>query len=122
MLTILMLALTACGGGSSALKEEANKVHTIPEDSQTHEGEPLPAGRYVTEEFKPAMSFALGKGWTRGGPELRDVWALTNDENYWLVFANAEKVYDPDKSGELRTAPAPEDMAAWLRSNPYWTT
>src|ERR687897_2488357 len=97
ILTIVMIALAACGGDSTAQeeeenKEEASKVHTIPEDSQTYEGKPLPAGSYVTEEFKPAMSFTLVKGWARGGTELRDVWDLTDIENdaFWLVFASAE--------------------------------
>src|SRR5829696_5222603 len=60
--TLLVLALSACGGaGGSAQKEEeqANKVHHIPEDSQVYEGKPLPAGHYVTEEFRPPMSFDL---------------------------------------------------------------
>jgi hypothetical protein len=77
MLTIVMLALSACGGGSSAQEEQqANKVHHIPEDSQVYEGKPLPAGRYDTEEFKPSMSFTLEKGWSRGGAELREIWDL----------------------------------------------
>jgi hypothetical protein len=122
MLTILMLALTACGGGSSAQQEEASKVvHHIPEDSQTYEGEPLPAGRYITEEFKPTMSFSLSKGWTRGGTELRDIWDLRDIENdaFWLEFTSAEEVYDPKGSDELKIAPAPEDMVAWLQDNPH---
>jgi len=121
---VMILALTACGGGSSAQKEEANNVHTIPEDSQVYEGKPLPAGRYVTKEFKPAMSFRLGKGWTRGGTELRDAWDMRDIENddFWLVFTNAEEVYDPNGSGGLNIAPAPEDMAAWLQANPYLKT
>jgi hypothetical protein len=126
-LTILILAQTACGGGSSALQEKeekANKVHTIPEDSQWYEGEPLPAGRYVTEEFKPTMSFSLSKGWTRGGPELRDAWDIRDIENdaFWLGFLNVEEVYDPSESGELNIAPAPEDMVTWLQENPYLKT
>ena len=122
MLTILMLALTACGGGSSAQQEEeANKVRHIPEDAQTYEGEPLPAGRYVTEEFKPAMSFSLSKGWTRGGTELPDIWDLRDLENdaFWLVFSSAEEVYDPKGSERVKIAPPPEDMVAWLRANPH---
>ena len=125
MLTMLMLALTACGGGGSAQEEEqASKVHHIPEDSQTYEGEPLPAGRYVTEEFKPAMSFTLEKGWTRGGPELRDIWDLRDIENdaFWVLFNTAEEVYDPKGSDRVEIAPAPEDMVAWLQANPHLKT
>jgi hypothetical protein len=126
MLTMLILALTACGGSSGASssaqeEEKANKVHHIPEDSQTYLGKPLPAGLYVTEEFKPAMSFKLEKGWIRGGIELRDAWDIRNKENddLWLLFNVAEEVYDPNGSGEVKIAPAPEDMVAWLQENPY---
>ncbi len=122
MLAMLMLALAACGGGSSAQKEEqADKVRHIPEDSQTYEGEPLPAGPYVTEEFKPSMSFTLAKGWTRGGPELPDIWDLRDIENdaFWVVFSNADEVYDPEGSEKVKIAPPPNDMVGWLRANPH---
>jgi hypothetical protein len=124
MLTTLMLALTACAGGGSAQKEEANKVRTIPEDSQTYEGEPLPAGRYVTEEYEPAMSFDLSKGWSRGGNELPDIWDLQDLENdaFWVLFSSAEKVYDPKGPDRVKIAPAPEDMVAWLQENPHLKT
>src|SRR3712207_3750878 len=124
MLAILVLALTACGGGSSAQQEkdgQANKVHTLPEEAQTYEGEPLPAGRYVTEEFKPAMSLTLSEGWSKGGPELRDTWYIWDIENdaFWLCFVNPEEVYTPNGSGGMKITPAPEDMVAWLQENPY---
>jgi hypothetical protein len=124
---LLVLAPSACGGGGGEEKakpEEANKVHHIPEDSQTYEGEPLPAGRYVTEEFKPAVSFRLDKGWARGGPELRDAWDIVDIDNdaYWLGFLNAEEVYKPNGSGGLKVAPAPEDMVAWVQTNPFLKT
>jgi hypothetical protein len=122
MLTIVMLALAACGGAGSAQKEEqASKVRHIPEDSQTYEGEPLPAGRYATEEFEPAMSFTLEKGWTRGGAELPDIWDLRDleDDAFWVVFSSAEEVYDPKGPERVKIAPAPEDMVAWLRANPH---
>jgi len=127
MLTMLMVALTACGGGSSAQEEndgQVNKVHTLPEDAQTYEGEPLPAGRYVTEEFKPTMSLTLAEGWSRGGPELRDTWYIWDIENeaFWLGFYSGEEVYVPDGSGGLKVAPTPEDMVGWLRENPYLKT
>jgi len=121
MLTIVMIVLAACGEGGSAQDEKAEKVRHIPEDSQTYEGEPLPAGRYATEEFKPAMSFNLAKGWIRGGPEFRDAWGLQDIENdaFWLYFSNAEEVYDPKGSERVKIAPQPEDMVAWLRANPH---
>jgi hypothetical protein len=121
MMTILVLTLTACGGGGSAQEEKANGVHHIPEDAQTYEGEPLPAGPYATDEFKPAMSFNLAKGWTRGGPELPDIWDLRDIENdaFWVVFSNAEEVYDPKGSKRVKIAPPPEDMVGWLRANPH---
>jgi hypothetical protein len=125
LLTLVVLALSACGGGGSAQEEkQANKVHHIPEDSQTYEGKPLPAGRYVTEEFRPTMSFDLDTGWTRGGPELRDAWDIVDIDNdaYWLGFLNAEEVYKSNGSGGLKVAPAPEDMVAWVQTNPFLKT
>jgi len=126
MLTLVILALSACGGGGGSAQEEkqAHKVHHIPEDSQWYEGEPLPAGHYVTEEFRPTMSFVLDTGWTRGGPELRDAWDIVDIDNdaYWLGFLNAEEVYKPNGSGGMKVAPAPEDMVAWVQTNPFLRT
>ncbi len=124
MLTIVMIALAACGGGGSAQEEKAEKVRHIPEDSQTYEGKPLPAGDYVSEEFKPAMSFTLVKGWIRGGPELRNAWGLQDIENdaFWLFFTTAEEVYDPKGSDGLKITAAPEDMVAWLQANPHMSS
>src|SRR5215207_2828353 len=125
LLTLVVLALSTCGGGGSALEEkQANKVHHIPEDSQVWEGKPLPAGHYVTEEFKPTMSFDLDTGWTRGGTELRDAWDMRDLENdaFWLVFTTPEEVYVPNGSGGLKIVPAPKDMVGWLRENPYLKT
>jgi hypothetical protein len=52
----LVLALGACGAGGS--KEEAKARH-LPDK----EYEALPPGEYHSEEFKPAFSFRVGKGW-----------------------------------------------------------
>src|SRR5215204_163888 len=125
LLTLVVLALSTCGGGGSAQEEkQAHKVHHIPEDSQWYEGKPLPAGHYVTEEFRPTMSFDLDTGWTRGGPELRDAWDIVDIDNdaYWLGFLNAEEVYKPNGSGGLKVALAPEDMVAWVQTNSFLKT
>jgi hypothetical protein len=101
--------------------EQANKIHHIPEDSQVYEGKPLPAGRYFTEDFKPTMSFTLGKGWIRGGTELRDAWDIVDIDNdaYWLGFLNAEEVYKPNGSGGLKVAPAPRTWSTGYRRTSY---
>jgi len=124
MSTMLMLGPTACGGSGPSQEEKADKIHHIPEDSQVYEGKPLPTGRYVTEDFKPTMSFTLGKGWTRGAPELRDAWDIVDIDNdaYWLGFLNAEEVYKPNGSGGLKVAPAPENMVDWVQTNPFLKT
>jgi hypothetical protein len=126
LLTLVLLALSTCGGGGGSAQEEkqANKVHHIPEDSQWYEGDPLPAGDYVTEEFRPTVSFVLDTGWTRGGPELRDAWDIVDSDNdaFWLGFLNAEEVYKPNESGGQKVAPAPEDMVAWVQTNPFLKT
>jgi hypothetical protein len=130
MLTILMLALTACGEGSSAQKEleQTYKVEeqTHRVEEQTHkvqkeeerapeiyhlwdlpegyEAKPLLAGRYVTEEFRPTMSFRLGKGWA-SNTELPDAWDIRDVQNprWQLEVASPEEVYDhrPDPSNEV---------------------
>src|SRR5829696_7265731 len=124
LVALVVLVTSACGGEGSAQEEQANKVHHIPEDSQTYDGEPLPAGHYVTEEFRPPMSFDLDTGWTRGGTEDPDAWDMIDIDNsaFWLVFTTPKEVYVPDGSGGLKIVPAPEDVAAWLRENPYLKT
>src|SRR5215203_1182358 len=124
LVALVVLVTSACGGEGSAQEEQANKVHHVPEDSQTYDGEPLPAGHYVTEEFRPPMSFDLDTGWTRGGTEDPDAWDMIDIDNsaFWLVFTTPEEVYVPDGSGGLKIVPAPEDMVGWLRENPYLKT
>ena len=53
--TLLVLALSACGGGGSA--QEA-KGRPLPQDQGA-----LRPGQYHSVEFKPALSFEVGKGW-----------------------------------------------------------
>jgi hypothetical protein len=131
LVTLLVLTLSACGGAGGSAQEEqakeeeqASKVHHIPEDSQVYEGKPLPAGHYVTEEFRPPMSFDLDTGWTRGGTENRDAWDMRDIDNdaFWLGFYDTNEVYVPDGSGGLKIVPAPEDIAAWLQKNSYLKT
>jgi hypothetical protein len=56
LVTLICLALSACGGGGG--QERANKSHPLPEGPKA-----LRPGEYHTEEFKPSLSFTVGKGW-----------------------------------------------------------
>src|SRR5215211_6731521 len=56
LLMLLILVLNACG-------EEPRK---IPESSGGRSMKSIPAGKYVSDEFRPAMSFRLNEGWQTG--------------------------------------------------------
>ena len=52
LVTLAVLALSACGGG-----EKKAKARPLPEDPKA-----LRPGTYRSEEFKPSLSFHVGKG------------------------------------------------------------
>lgn len=142
LLSPLTLTVMACGGGEGSAEQESTKVRTIPENSLATEGERLPAGGYVIDEFRPAMSFKLGRGWRTSvdayrGPghshrrlpahgeslEMRDALTLYYAPEGKLVgtvaFFVEPRVYRVASSYEAEKEPTPEDMGAWLRQNPY---
>lgn len=141
LLAPLMLVVMACdGAGGSAQQESENR--TIPEDSLATEGKRLPAGGYVSDEFRPPMSFKIGEGWRTGvdvyrGPghshrrlpahgeslEMRDAltlfYAPRNKLVGTVVFLVNPRVYRVVSSYDAKEDLTPKDMAAWLRQNPY---
>lgn len=56
----LLVGGCASDGGGQA------KAQVIPQP-----GKPLAPGEYATEEFKPRLSFEVGKGWRVAGPEYQ---------------------------------------------------
>lgn len=142
LLSPLTLTVMACGGGEGSAEQESTKVRTIPENSLATEGERLPAGGYVIDEFRPAMSFKLGRGWRTSvdayrGPghshrrlpahgeslEMRDALTLYYAPEGKLVgtvaFFVEPRVYRVVSSYEAKKQPTPEDMTTWLQQNPY---
>lgn len=144
----VVLAMSACEGGGHETAERT-RARTIPENSLETEGKPLHAGEYVSDEFHPAMSFGLGEGWKTGvehyrGPghshralpahgeslEMRSTLTLyyapegtpEGELAGTLVFFVDPRVYRVISSYEAKEVPTPEDMAAWLRKNPYLDT
>lgn len=74
LVTLLVLAVSACGGGGEAggQEGEANKPRPLPENNVT-----LRPGEYRSQEFEPSLSFRVGKGWIHIAPELPDKLAIS---------------------------------------------
>src|SRR5215208_5560931 len=86
LITLVVLAVSACGGG----QERANKPRPLPEDEQA-----LRPGVYRSEEFKPSLSFRVGKGWTNMPPEASDVLTIRRaHEPGGLGFVNIREVHN----------------------------
>jgi hypothetical protein len=86
LVTLVVLAVCACGGG----QEEANKPRSLPEDEKA-----LRPGEYRSEEFKPSFSFRVGKGWLNVPPEASDTLTIGRaHETGGLGFANVREVHN----------------------------
>src|ERR687894_2882557 len=94
LVTVLVLALSACGGDD----EKKAKARPLPEDPKA-----LRPGTYRSEEFKPSLSFHVGKGWSsaplEGYGEAYDVLLIARGQTADLGFLNAQEVYKPTKTG-----------------------
>ncbi|HEX6708936.1 MAG TPA: hypothetical protein VF068_01275 [Rubrobacter sp.] len=122
LLVLLILVLSACGA----------HARKIPETSSLTEARRIPAGEYVSDEFRPAMSFRLGAGWHTGpaadfsyGVFMERYNSLTlsrfsgTSRPSYLEFLVVPKVYKVANPYEAEALPAPEDMVSWLQKNPY---
>src|ERR687890_815376 len=126
LLMFLILVLGACGVEAHARKK--------PESSGGRSIKSIPAGKYVSDEFRPAMSFRLNEGWRTGraadfsyGLFMEKYNRLTlsrisGSEPSYLEFLVVPKVYKVVTSYEAKEEPAPEDMVSWLQNNPNLDT
>jgi hypothetical protein len=112
LVVLVALALSACGGG-----EKKAKARPLPEDPKT-----LRPGTYRSEEFKPSLSFHVGKGWSSAPLEASDVLQIAWGQTAGLGFVNVQKVYKPTKTGSANVVDAPKDMVGWLQQHPYLQT
>src|ERR687889_1529982 len=87
--TLLVLALSACGGGGSA-QEEA-KARSLP----LHPTEnALRPGEYHSVKFKPPLSFEVGEGWANTEEQLSAYIELGQQgEIGYLTFVNVKEVW-----------------------------
>jgi hypothetical protein len=113
LVVLVVLALSACGGD-----EKKAKARPLPEDPKA-----LRPGTYRSEEFKPSLSFHVGKGWSSSPLlETSDALQITRGQTAGLGFGNVQEVYKPTKTGGPNVVDAPEDMVGWLQQHPYLQT
>ena len=112
LVVLVVLALSACGGD-----EKKAKARPLPEDPQA-----LRPGTYRSEEFKPSLSFHVGKGWSSTPLEASDVLEITRGQTAGLTFVNVQEVYKPTRTGSAIVVDAPKDMVGWFQQHPYLQT
>jgi hypothetical protein len=113
LVVLVVLALSACGGD-----EKKAKARPLPEDPKA-----LRPGTYRSEEFKPSLSFHVGKGWSSSPLlEASDVLQIARGQTAVITFLNVQEVYKPTKTGGPNVVDAPEDMVGWLQQHPYLQT
>jgi hypothetical protein len=111
LVVLVVLALSACGGD-----EKKAKARPLPEDPKA-----LRPGTYRSEEFKPSLSFRVGKGW-ESDVEVADFLYLRRGESASLSFWNVQEVYKSSTTGSINLVPAPNDMVGWFEHHPYLQT
>src|SRR5215208_5152369 len=113
--TLLVLALSACGGGGSAQEEaKARSLPLYPTENALRPGE------YHSVKFKPPLSFRVGKGWSNTANQLSDYIELGQQgETGFITFANVKEVWKP---GTYDVVDAPKDLVGWLQQHPYLKT
>jgi hypothetical protein len=110
---LLVLALSACGGG-----EKKAKARPLPEEPKA-----LRPGTYRSEEFKPSLSFHVGKGWSSSPlEEASDDLEITRGQTAGINFTNVQEVYKPTKTGSAIVVDTPKDMVGWQQQHPYLQT
>src|SRR5687767_14828392 len=88
VVVFVVLALSACGGG-----EKKAKARPLPEDPTA-----LRPATYRSEEFKPSLSFHVGKGWSSVPLEASDVLQITRGQTAGLSFLNIQEAYKPTRT------------------------
>src|SRR5829696_8166559 len=88
LVVLVVLALSACGAD-----EKKAKARPLPEEPKA-----LRPGTYRSEEFKPSLSFRVGKGWSSAPLEASDVLQITRGQTAGLSFLNIQEAYKPTRT------------------------
>jgi len=134
VVTLVVLALSACGGGGGGHKQANQQARGRP--LPEYEGS-LSAGQYHPTEFKPSFSFRITTdGWSldtgpsaNGDPSHPDCLFLNKDPEGIIFFFNLLKVKGVSKRGqtgetpgEIEPVPGPDELVGWFQHHPYLKT
>jgi hypothetical protein len=121
--TLLVLALSACGGGGGSGGGEHQQAKARPLPDKEYKA--LPPGEYHSEEFKPAFSFRVGKGWQTPDADIKETperLIIESTEEVMggtlLIFRNPPEAYDPQKHKWVNVN-SYEDILSWFQHHPY---
>jgi hypothetical protein len=130
LVALVALALSSCGGGASGAgssgggEHQQAKARPLPEE----EFKALPPGEYHSEEFKPAFSFRVGKGWQTPDADIKETperLIIESTEEVkggtLLIFRNPPEAYDPQEHKWVNVN-SYEDILSWFQHHPYLKT
>ena len=130
LVALVALALSSCGGGASGAgssgggEHQQAKARPLPEE----EFKALPPGEYHSEEFKPAFSFRVGKGWQTPDAAIKETperLIIESTEEVkggtLLIFRNPPEAYDPQEHKWVNVN-SYEDILSWFQHHPYLKT
>src|SRR5919107_66834 len=122
LVALTALVLSACGSGSSA--QEDAKSRSLPDKAYTA----LAPGEYHSEEFKPAFSFRVGKGWQTPDAAIKEtperlILESTQEAKggTLLIFRNPPEAYDSRKHKWVNVN-SYKDILSWFQHHPYLRT